>query len=428
MHPKPLSSLFLDSGGGWLNSKEGAFILFKRPSFSLFNLEGSTTVILPEGRFNTSRSPISLLEGYLDEGYIAVGYLGYEFSRFTEEGLTVSPQKEGYRFPDTYFLFYKQADVISGEIKDLKHLIATPSHKRVGLNSRDAGPGGFYSNMTEDKYVEMVLSVKEYIARGDVYQVNLSQRFTVLLNSSPISYLLDLYNVQPVPFGGYIDFGDFQLISGSMELFMRKIGRKVVTKPIKGTRKRAFTTEEDALLRAELLSSDKERAENLMIVDLMRNDLGRICQYGTVKVNGLFQVESYSTVHQLVSEVEGLLNDRIKTSDIISATFPPGSVTGAPKGRAMKVIDELEPHLRGPYCGALGMFMPNGDFTLSVAIRILAIRELKGADVPTSLGINKAEGTFWVGGGIVWDSDPEKEYEETLIKARAINKALGIEE
>jgi len=322
MHPKPLSSLFLDSGGGWLNSKEGAFILFKRPSFSLFNLEGSTTVILPEGRFNTSRSPISLLEGYLDEGYIAVGYLGYEFSRFTEEGLTVSPQKEGYRFPDTYFLFYKQADVISGEIKDLKHLIATPSHKRVGLNSRDAGPGGFYSNMTDDKYVEMVLSVKEYIARGDVYQVNLSQRFTVLLNSSPISYLLDLYNVQPVPFGGYIDFGDFQLISGSMELFMRKIGRKVVTKPIKGTRKRAFTTEEDALLRAELLSSDKERAENLMIVDLMRNDLGRICQYGTVKVNGLFQVESYSTVHQLVSEVEGLLNDRIKTSDIISATFP----------------------------------------------------------------------------------------------------------
>jgi anthranilate/para-aminobenzoate synthase component I len=436
MHPKPFSSLFLDSGGGWLNGKEEAFILFKSPSFSLFTVEGSTTVVLPEGRFNTSRSPLSLLDGYLGEGYIAVGYLGYEFSRFTENGLTVSRQKEGYRFPDTYFLFYKQEDMISGEIKDLIPLIETPSQKRLGLGSRDARPGSLYSNMTKDKYVEMVLSVKEYIASGDVYQVNLSQRFTTLLNSPPISYLLDLYNVQPVPFGCYIDFGYFLLVSGSMELFVRKIGRKVATKPIKGTRKRAFTTEEDALLRAELLSSDKERAENLMIVDLMRNDLGRICQYGTVKVSGLFRVESYSTVHQLVSEVEGLLNDGIKTGDIINATFPPGSVTGAPKRRAMEVIDELEPHLRGPYCGALGIFMPNGDFTLSVAIRILTIRELNGSDVPTSLRIsradepvlNKAEGTFWVGGGIVWDSDPEKEYEETLIKARAINKALGIEE
>ena len=428
MHPKPISSLFLDSGGGWVNGQENAFILFKSPSFSLFTMEGSTTVVFPKRLFNTSRSPLSLLEGYLGEGYIAVGYLGYEFARFTEEGLTISRQKDGYRFPGAYFLFYKQEDMVSGGIKDLKDLIETPSQKRFGLDRRDDRPGSLYANITKDNYVEMVLGVKEYIASGDVYQVNLSQRFTAILNSSTISYLLDLYKVQPVPFGCYIDFGYFQVISGSMELFLRKIGRKVVTKPIKGTRKRAFTTEEDALLRAELLSSDKERAENLMIVDLMRNDLGRICQYGTVKVNNLFQVESYSTVHQLVSEVEGLLKDGIKTSDIIHATFPPGSVTGAPKRRAMEVIDELEPHFRGPYCGALGIFMPNGDFTLSVAIRILAIRELNGAGVPTSLRINRAEGTFWVGGGIVWDSDPEKEYEETLIKARAINKALGIEE
>jgi len=167
-------------------------------------------------------------------------------------------------------------------------------------------------------------------------------------------------------------------------------------------------------LKAELISSQKERAENLMIVDLMRNDLGRVCNYGTVKVNNLFNIESYATLHQMVSEVEGYLKDEIRIGDIIKSTFPPGSVTGAPKRRAVELIDELEPHVRGPYCGAIGIFYPNGDFTLSVGIRIMLVK--------------KCIGTFWVGGGIVWDSDPEKEFDETLVKARAIQKALGIVE
>jgi anthranilate/para-aminobenzoate synthase component I len=199
-----------------------------------------------------------------------------------------------------------------------------------------------------------------------------------------------------------------------MELFLRKTGRKIVTKPIKGTRKKGFSVEEDAILKAELISSQKERAENLMIVDLMRNDLGRVCNYGTVKVNNLFNIESYATLHQMVSEVEGYLKDEIRIGDIIKSTFPPGSVTGAPKRRAVELIDELEPHVRGPYCGAIGIFYPNGDFTLSVGIRIMLVK--------------KCIGTFWVGGGIVWDSDPEKEFDETLVKARAIQKALGIVE
>jgi len=403
---------------------EDSFILFRKPAFSIFSEEGTVRGSLRERQVITSRNPLSLLEGYLGEGYVAIGYLGYEFSRFTERGFTPSRKKEGDPFPDAYFHFFKKEDVVSGRIQDMQYLIQPRFQERGddpwvspiqwGIEGEDFREtlSHIYPNVTKDEYIRMVGHVKDYIASGDVYQVNLSQRFTAALGFSPFSYFLSLYSVQPVPFGCYMDFGEFQLISGSMELFLRKTGRKLVTKPIKGTRKRGYTNEADAILQAELIGSEKERAENLMIVDLMRNDLGMVCKYGTVKVNRLFNIESYSTLHQMVSEVEGYLEDEVRISDIIEATFPPGSVTGAPKKRALEIIDEIEPHLRGPYCGTLGIFMPNGDFTLSVAIRILVAK--------------KGRGTFWTGGGIVWDSDPEKEYEETLIKAGAIKKALGM--
>jgi anthranilate/para-aminobenzoate synthase component I len=196
-----------------------------------------------------------------------------------------------------------------------------------------------------------------------------------------------------------------------MELFLRKKGDKLTTNPIKGTIKRGKTEEIDTILKAKLISSAKERAENLMIVDLMRNDLGRISKIGSVKVNKLFEVETFSTLHQMVSEVEGEIHEKITISEIMKNIFPPGSVTGAPKRRTLEVIDELEPHLRGPYCGTIGIFYPNGDFTLSVAIRIML----------TQLG----KATFFVGGGIVWDSDPKKEFDETILKSEAITKAMG---
>lgn len=418
----PFSALFLNSGGGWTSGKENSFILFRNPAFSLsFNGKIATIDTSPK-RLDFSRDPLSILEGYLSEGYFAVGYLGYEFSRFTQEGFLPVRVKEGESLPSVYFLFFREEDMISGNIENLRPLIPIspqePSHpgKLADLAGRPC------ANISKGEYIDMVRRAKGYIENGDVYQVNLSQRFTVPIKSSPLIYFLNLNDVQPVPFGCYMDFGGFQLISGSMELFLRKTGRKLVTKPIKGTRKRGFTDEADAILKAELVSSEKERAENLMIVDLMRNDLGRVCKCGTVRVNKLFGIESYSTLHQMVSEVEGQLRDEVKTSDIIKSAFPPGSVTGAPKRRALEIIDELEPHLRGPYCGALGIFSPDGDFTLSVAIRILVSRE---GNRPVLSGV---EGTFWVGGGIVWDSDPEKEYGETLVKARAINKALGMAE
>ena len=165
-------------------------------------------------------------------------------------------------------------------------------------------------------------------------------------------------------------------------------------------------------MKAKLIGNPKERAENLMIVDLMRNDLSRVSKIGSIKVNKLFEVETYSTLHQMVSEVEGEVRENLSTSDIIRSVFPPGSVTGAPKKRTLEIIDELEPHLRGPYCGAIGIFYPDGDFTLSVGIRILLTQR------------NKA--TYYVGGGIVWDSEPEKEYDETILKSKAITKAMGI--
>jgi len=270
------------------------------------------------------------------------------------------------------------------------------------------------SNMDLTEYKDMVVRAKSYIESGDIYQANLSQRYTAQFNVPPLPYFLRFYRAQPVPYGCYMDFGRFQLISGSMELFLRKSGNKLLTRPIKGTRRRGQTDELDTVMRAELVGSSKERAENLMIVDLMRNDLGRICEPGSVQVNNLFEINSFSTLHQMVSEVEGTLSGDKKVSEIIDNVFPPGSVTGAPKKRTLEVIDELEPHLRGPYCGALGIFYPDGDFVLSVGIRLLVTQAEKA--------------TFWVGGGIVWDSDPEKEYEETLLKSYAVKKAFGIAE
>ncbi len=408
------SAFFLNSGGGWTSDEENSFILFKNPVFSL-SFDGKVaTIHLPGKRLNFKRDPLSILDGYLSEGYFAVGYLGYEFSRFTEVGFLPVREKEGESFPSAYLLFFREEDMITGKIENLRQLFRIPPQEPYSRKCEGDPLGCLYANMSKGEYSNMVGRAKGYIESGDVYQVNLSQRFTVPMIPSSLAYFLSLHNVQPVPFGCYMDFGEFQLISGSMELFLRKTGKKLVTKPIKGTRKRGFTDEADAILKAELVSSEKERAENLMIVDLMRNDLGRVCKFGTVRVNKLFSIETYSTLHQMVSEIEGQIRDGVRTDDIIKSTFPPGSVTGAPKRRALEIIDELEPHLRGPYCGALGLFSPDGDFTLSVAIRVLV-----------SEG---GSGTFWVGGGIVWDSDPEGEYEETLIKARAIKKALGMAE
>ncbi|MGH7850889.1 MAG: aminodeoxychorismate synthase component I [Thermodesulfobacteriota bacterium] len=412
-----ISCLFLDSGGGWSgkHEKTGVFMRFGQPRGTFCAEGGIATIDTASGKVQTKRDPLTILEGFLSEGYIAAGYIGYEYSTYTESAFTPLRVKEGDRYPDLKFHLYREGDMVRGDISDFRRIVGSDIAGTAGiLDSPNHVLSPPKSNMSRDEYIDMVEAAKRYIEEGDIYQVNLSQRFTVGSRLSPIECFLRMFHVQQVPFGCYIDFGDFQLCSGSMELFLRRSGGVLTTGPIKGTSERGLNPESDTIKKAKLVSSEKERAENLMIVDLMRNDLSKVCRAGSVKVSRLFDVESYATLHQLVSEVEGKLANGIGVSGLVKNIFPPGSVTGAPKRRVLQIIDGLEPHRRGPYCGAVGVFFPDGDFTLSVGIRLLIT--------------DPGKATFWVGGGIVWDSDPAREYEETLLKSMAIKKALGLYE
>lgn len=415
--PNKYSSLLLDSGNGWFANGKGtnSYLSYNEPDVTISSTDKQVTIKSGENTRVVNTDPLEILDDYLAQGYTAIGYIGYAYSQYTMEGFSFKSRKDGDKLPDVSFLLYNNSEEVhpfnyenlNNELQLLENTQNTTPNMPLGQRPH------FCPNMTKYQYVDMIKRGKFYIEQGDIYQVNLSQRMVTQFNLDPLQCFLKFYSVQPVPFGCYLDFGDFQLLSGSMELFLRKTGNKLVTNPIKGTIKRGRTDEVDAILKAKMISSEKERAENLMIVDLMRNDLGRVSKPGSVKVNKLFEVESYSTLHQMVSEVESEIDGNIQTSQIVRSVFPPGSVTGAPKRRTLEVIDELEPHLRGPYCGTIGIFYPNGDFTLSVAIRIMITKSAKA--------------TFYAGGGIVWDSDPEKEYEETLLKSKAVIKAMDME-
>jgi para-aminobenzoate synthetase component 1 len=265
-------------------------------------------------------------------------------------------------------------------------------------------------NFTPKAYRSAVQRVRDYILAGDVFQVNLSQRFDAPLSEPPLELYRRLRSRNPAPFAAYIDGGAFQVLSASPERFLRVEGRQVETRPIKGTRPRGTTPAADAALAAELRASEKDRAENVMIVDLLRNDLSRVCRPGTVRATELLRLESHPTVHHLVSVVEGTLESDRSAFDLLRAAFPGGSITGAPKLRAMEIIAELERSRRSIYCGAIGYVSLTGDMDTSIVIRTLVA----------------AGGRVWfqAGGGIVADSDPAAEYEETLDKARALIEAV----
>ena len=269
------------------------------------------------------------------------------------------------------------------------------------------------STFTAERYQKAVAEVVEYILRGDVFQVNLSQRFESLAPDDPLALYARLQSITPAPFGAYLELGDAVIISASPErfLFFDPISRTVETRPIKGTRPRGATPEEDTRLRQELSASEKDRAENVMIVDLLRNDLSRVCAAGTVQVPSLLALEAHPTVHHLVSTVTGRLETGRSVVDLLHATFPGGSITGAPKIRAMEIIAELEPTVRGPYTGALGYWSLNGTMDTSIVIRTFVTL--------------KDRIYFHAGGGIVADSNPHAEYQETLDKARALMRALS---
>lgn len=272
------------------------------------------------------------------------------------------------------------------------------------------GPG-IVSNFTREDYLAAVQRVIEYIHAGDVFQVNLSQRLSTPLTMHPLDIYARLRQAAPAPYACYFNAADFQVMSASPEQFLRvSPDGQIVTRPIKGTRPRGISSEQDAALVQDLVSSPKDRAENVMIVDLLRNDLGKVAEYGTVTVPRVCELETHSYVHHLVSEVRGRLRTDKTPLDLLRAAFPGGSVTGAPKVRAMQIIAELEPTTRGPYCGSIGFIGFNGAMDTSILIRTM-----------TAAG---GWLQFPVGGGIVADSSPEQEYEETLTKARGLLPAL----
>jgi para-aminobenzoate synthetase component 1 len=268
--------------------------------------------------------------------------------------------------------------------------------------------GGF----THKEYVDAVEKARQYIIAGDIFEVNLSQRFEAELSITPYELYKRLRHINPAPFACYLNFDEVTVVSASPERFLRVRGDWVETRPIKGTRRRGKTPEEDKVLSNELLSSVKDRAENIMIVDLERNDLGRVCRFGTVKVTELTILEMFPTVFHLTSTVEGRLIEGKNCIDLLKATFPGGSITGAPKVRAMEIIDELEPTKRSVYTGNIGYLSFNGDIDLNIAIRTFLVKGRKAY--------------FQVGGAVVYDSDPEAEYQETMDKGRALINALSM--
>jgi para-aminobenzoate synthetase component 1 len=353
----------------------------------------------------------SFISSYSQQYFVA-GYIGYEACQWIEH--LPRPGGKDRSLPDIYLAAYSRFLVYDHIRKTwacwFKDAPVSPPASCVKAGRHFPGEiRGF--NQTKTTYLENVRRVLDYIRAGDIYQVNYTQRVYFTSAEHPFDLYLRLKQIQPVPYAAFINLGNGAIVSGSPELFLGLKRSKILSKPMKGTRKRSSRPNVDRQLRQQLQESGKDRAENTMIVDLMRNDLGRFCEFGSVEVPRLYVVEAYDTVYQMVSHVTGRVRNDIALSEIIRASFPPGSITGAPKKRAMEIIYELEPHQRGVYCGVMGYFFQDR-MRLNVAIRTLELWDQNGV-----LG---------VGGGIVADSDPELEYEESITKAKASMMALGI--
>ena len=372
----------------------------------------------------------------LARGYAAIFTLSYEFGVQLQPTGSQPPKRDSDE-PDLFIALFDAliihdydtgTTVVTGDISrssEIRDIILAEETQFPPVRS-NSSLSQATSNFSRSEYVESVMQIQELIRRGDTYQTNLTQRITCELPSdqSPQAIYSNLRRDHPAPFSAFLCRPDSTVISASPERFFRIDRRGMIeSSPIKGTRRRGFTPEEDAELRAQLESSEKDHAENTMIVDLVRNDLGRVCEFGSVVVEKLCEIEEHPTLFHLVSTVRGTLRDDANFTDVLRATFPCGSITGAPKIRTMQIIDDIENLPRGLSMGAIGIYLPPdwdfGDialetvFDLSVAIRTIVVRD--------------GEATFNVGGGVVIDSEPEKEYEESLLKAQALLSALNAE-
>lgn len=355
----------------------------------------------------------------------AIGYFSYEYGRKLME--VDSVKEDLVSIPDAVLVFYdfyiiedRQeqrtyliANGITGEAAKLMDEMETRINGKPVYMQKESDteyPIEVQPNFAKDEYKQAVDRMIRYIIEGDIYIVNMTQQLTVKSDKVPLDVFYDLRENNPSPFGGYFDYGDFQIVCASPERFLKMQKGHVNTRPIKGTRKRGETPEEDMLMRTELEKSEKDKSELLMIVDLERNDLNRVCRPGSVKVTELFSVEEYATVFHLVSDIEGDLEESKNVMDLLEAAFPGGSITGAPKYRAMEIIDELENNKRNLYTGSIGYLTLDGGCDFNIVIRTALYKDGK-----YYLG---------VGGGITAESDLEFEYEETLQKAKAVLLAM----
>ena len=368
-----------------------------------------------------------------------VGFFGYDIVRFIER----LPQKnpDDRDLPDSVFMLTDTLlifDHVDHKIKVVSNVHVTadpgaeydkalnkidsiidclkapmPKNKSVPAKNKKRALV-FKSNFTKKEYAKLVNKTKKYIRLGDIIQAVPSQRLNVLISCNPFQIYRALRSINPSPYMYYLKLKDFFLVGSSPEIMVRCEGGLVEVRPIAGTRRRGASSEEDDLLIKDLLSDPKERAEHIMLVDLGRNDIGRVCEYKSVKVSELMTVEKYSHVMHIVSDVSGRLRKDKDIFDVMRATFPAGTVTGAPKVRAMEIIEELENVRRGPYAGSVGYFSFSGNLDTCITIRTIVIKGDKAY--------------IQAGGGVVADSKPEKEYQETLNKAKALLRAIEMAE
>jgi anthranilate/para-aminobenzoate synthase component I len=437
-------SFLLESGKGPIETAQ--FSIFGCSSSRMLKIFGKKANLYKNGiletQFNQVDEAFKLLNfdqptvDYLPHFWGGwIGFVGYEASALFENIPLFSSQNIpdiSFMEVESLFVYDHRSQILkfilseeskfndsayedfSWEIKRIwkdVHRVLDKNHLSAETNDKKFSPSTPLKPFpSKNEYMQKVDQAKSYIYEGDIYQANISQKFEIPFDKNPLFLYQNLRRVNPSPFSGFLKFDDLSLVSSSPERLIKVSGDKVESRPIAGTRPRSDVAEKDEALTTELLLNDKERAEHLMLVDLERNDLGRLCKAGTVKVTDFMLLEKYSHVSHIVSNISGCLLPNRSVFEILKAVFPGGTITGCPKIRCMEIINELEPVQRGPYSGSFGYIGYAPYMDLNIIIR--------------SIIINNGNASFHVGAGIVADSVPEKEYQETLDKAAAMVKAL----
>ncbi len=375
----------------------------KMDSFAIWNFEEEIFLTDSGCYINGDRvdgNPMSILQSCLNdwkrqsENIAAVGFLSYDFKKFLYPHLQFKESKSTV----PYYWFGRPREIFHVEPNKIINSIDSYLHPKM-------------DSISFESYNVDLNKIKYHLSAGDVYQINYTYPKLFELDGDPLGLYVKLRQYAQPQFGWYLNLDDFQILSFSPERFFNVHNNKIQTYPIKGTRHRSMDIVRDEQLAGELYNSKKDRAEHLMIVDLLRNDLGKVCEFGTVNVNSLYNIESFETVHHMITEIEGNLKNEIQEMDIISALFPGGSITGAPKERAMQIIDSLEYYSRNLYTGSIGFITSTGEMDFNIAIRTMTIQN--------------QHAVYPVGGGIVWDSVPKDEWNETNIKARILKNVLN---